>query len=88
MADRRGVRNRSRSRSRSPVKRNNDKEGIQDRLKRISGVNNDYPAENGVGDELKIDREKVPIDFFFCAAFFVLFSSVSFKPDFVFIFFC
>jgi len=58
MADRRGG-TKTRSRSRSPFsKRNTEKDGIQDRLKRMSGAGNEQATENGVKDDLKIDREK------------------------------
>ena len=51
---------RRRSRSRSPVRRNSETMGIQDRLKKISGadVRDNHSSENGI-KETKIDREKV-----------------------------
>lgn len=50
-------RTRRRSRSRSPVRRNSDM-GIQDRLKKISGIEVEHANENG-DKEGKVDREKV-----------------------------
>ncbi|XP_057305912.1 histone deacetylase complex subunit SAP18-like [Hydractinia symbiolongicarpus] len=59
MAERRGGGNRNRSRSRSPFgRKNSERDGIQDRLKRISGTDGDQPTENGISDNVKIDREK------------------------------
>ena len=57
MADRRGS-NRKRSRSRSPVRKNPERNGIQERLKKISGMDQgtDEPIEKPT---TKIDREKV-----------------------------
>lgn len=52
---------RRRSRSRSPLRRNSDRDmGIQDRLKKISGIDVDHSIENGDKEtKVKVDREKV-----------------------------
>ena len=56
MADR----SRARSRSRSPVGRRKSQDGIQERLKKISGLENgSVVKKNGVENLPKIDREKV-----------------------------
>jgi len=52
----RGSNTRARSRSRSPVRRNSERDGIQERLKKISGIAEDNNIEEVA--EKKIDREK------------------------------
>ena len=56
MADRRGS-NWNRSRSRSPVRKNPERNGIQERLKKISGM--DQGTDEPIEKPTKIDREKV-----------------------------